>query len=438
MAQDVTLTMDGLLLNWLKNVGDSVKAGEIIAEFEADKATVEVEAPADGVLAATLVEVGDEVKEGTAIARIGAAGESGNGAAKASAPAQAEPEAKTESKPEASTEIDEAAAPAEQATGENGNGATAARTPDGRIMASPLAKRIAEDKGIDLAQVAGSGPGGRITKVDVETFKPGTSAKPAASAAPASAPADNGALSMAFQSYGKLPEGDNVEILDMSRMRKAIVKGTVTSFNTTPHFYVTMEVDVAELLKLRQNLNKQLEAEGIKITVNDMVVKAAALTLKQFRNLNSHYYGDKIVKHKRINVAIAVSLPNNGLVNVVSPDADKTSLSTMAQYHAQMFADAREGKIKPEYIKEGTFLVSNLGAYGVESFSAIIDPPQSGALAVGAAQMTPIVLSDGTLGVGNRMKVTLSVDHRISDGAEGAQFLQHFKGLIENPMRLLV
>jgi pyruvate dehydrogenase E2 component (dihydrolipoamide acetyltransferase) len=427
MAQDVTLTMDGLLLNWLKNVGDSVKAGEVIAEFEADKATVEVVAPADGVLSATLVEVGDEVKEGTAIARIGAAGESGNGNGAAKAPAKAEPEAKTESQQEATEET-----PPAQATGGNG---TAARTPDGRIMASPLAKRIADDKGIDLAQVAGSGPGGRIIKVDVETFKPGTVAQPAASATPST---DSGAMTMAFQSYGKLPEGDNVEIIDMSRMRKAIAKGTVTSFNTTPHFYVTMEVDVAELLKLRQNLNKQLESEGIKITVNDMVVKAVALTLKQFRNLNSHYYGDKIVKHKRINVAIAVSLPNNGLVNVVSPDADKTSLSTMAQYHAQMFADAREGKIKPEYIKEGTFLVSNLGAYGVESFSAIIDPPQSGALAVGAAQMTPIVLADGTLGVGNRMKATLSVDHRVSDGAEGAQFLQHFKGLIENPMRLLV
>src|SRR5690606_18316613 len=154
---------------------------------------------------------------------------------------------------------------------------------------------------------------------------------------------------------------------------------------------------------------EELEEEGIKISVNDMIVKAVALTLKQFPNLNSHYYGDKIVRHKRINVAIAVALPDNGLVNVVSPDADKTSLSAMAEYHKQMFNDARDGKIKTEYIKDGTFLVSNLGAYGVESFSSIIDPPQSGALAVGASQKVPVVKEDGSLGVGTRMKVSLSI-----------------------------
>jgi pyruvate dehydrogenase E2 component (dihydrolipoamide acetyltransferase) len=431
MAQDVTFTMDGMLVNWLKNVGDSVTKGETIAEFDADKATVEVEAPSDGVLVETLVEVGDEVEEGTVIARIGAADESassGNGKSKASAPAPTQAET---TKPATETEQEAEEAPVER---KSANG-QASRTADGRIMASPIAKRIADDKGIDLAQVAGTGPDGRIVKKDVENFEPSKAAKPAPSAAPAETTT---APAAAYQSYGKLPEGDAVEIIDMSRMRKAIAKGTITSFNTTPHFYVTVETDVAELLKLRKSLNDQLEAEGIKISVNDMVVKAVALTLKQFPNLNSHYYGDKIVKHKRINVAIAVSLPNNGLVNVVSPDTDRTSLSAMAQYHAQMFADAREGKIKPDYIQGGTFLVSNLGSYGVESFSAIIDPPQSGALAVGAARMTPIVKEDGTLGVGNRMKVTLSIDHRISDGAEGAQFLQHFKNLIENPMRLLV
>ncbi len=412
---DITLTMDGLLLNWLKQVGDSVSAGEIIAEFEADKATVEVESPADGVLSETLVDIGDEVDEGTVIARVGdsvSAGSNGNGSAQKSEPAPATEEEQSEPEPAQASS----------------NGAPAT-TENGRIKASPLAKKIAEDKGVNLSNVSGSGPGGRIVKADVENYQP-------PKAKPASAPTATGAP--AYQSYGALPEGDGVEITDVSRMRKAIAKGTITSFNTTPHFYVLVETDVEELLALRKELNDELEEEGIKISVNDMIVKAVALTLKQFPNLNSHYYGDKLVRHKHINVAIAVALPDNGLVNVVSLDADRTSLRAMAEYHKQMFADSREGKIKPEYIKDGTFLVSNLGAYGVESFSSIIDPPQSGALAVGASQKVPIVKEDGTLGVGTRMKVSLSIDHRVSDGAEGAQFLQYFKGLIENPMRLLV
>lgn len=423
MAQDVTLTMDGLLLNWLKEQGETVSAGDIIAEFEADKATVEVEAPADGVLVELITEIGEEVDEGTVIARIGAAGESGNGASAAPAPA-----------PEAAPAP--AAAQEETVPVASSNG-TAALTPDGRIKASPLAKRIAADKGINLAQVAGTGPSGRIVKADVENFDPAQA--PAPTAQPSKAASSNsGTVVAAFQSYGKLPEGDDVEIEDISRMRKLIAEGTIKSVNTTPHFYVTIETDVEPMLTLRKELNAPLAEEGIKISVNDLIVKAVALSLKQFPNLNSHYYGDKIVRHKRINVAIAVALPNNGLVNVVSPDADKTSLSAMAQYHKQMFVDARDGKIKSEYIKGATFLVSNLGAYGVESFSSIIDTPQAGALAVGASIKKPVVLPDGTLGIGTRMKVTLSVDHRVSDGAEGAQFLNHFKTLIENPMRLLV
>jgi pyruvate dehydrogenase E2 component (dihydrolipoamide acetyltransferase) len=408
---DITLTMDGLLLNWLKEVGDSVSAGDVIAEFEADKATVEVESPADGVLSETLIDIGDEVDEGTVIARVGdSVASSGNGSAKKADPAPAQEEEQSAPEPVSS------------------NG-TAATTPDGRVKASPLAKKIAEDKGINLANIAGSGPNGRIVKADVENYTPPKAeakSEPVASSAPA------------YQSYGKLPEGDHVEITDVSRMRKAIAKGTITSFNTTPHFYVLVETDVEELLKLRKELNADLADEGIKISVNDMIVKAAALSLKKFPNLNSHYYGDKLVRHKHINVAIAVALPDNGLVNVVSVDADKMPLSVMAEYHKQMFVDSREGKIKSEYIKDGTFLVSNLGSYGVESFSSIIDPPQSAALAVGASQKIPIVKEDGTLGVGMRMKVSLSIDHRVSDGAEGAQFLQHFKWLIENPMRLLV
>ncbi len=415
MAQEIKLTLDGTLLNWLKDQGVAVKAGDIIAEFEADKATVEVEAPTDGVLLEQRAQVGEQYKEGAVIALLGAANES--------APA---PAAKAEAAPIVS------ATPAAK----TGNGAVvAATTPEGRIKASPVAKKIAEDRGIDLAQIAGTGPGGRIVKEDVEQFTP--SAAPAKPAALPDTPTIEVAAAQ-VQSYGKLPEGSDVEILDISRMRRAIAKGTITSVQTTPHFYVTVEADVAALLNLRKQLNDGLTDQGVKISVNDMMVKGVALALRQFPNLNTHYYGDKMVRHKRINIAIAVSLPNNGLINVVSPDADKTTLSALARYHAELFEEVRNGKIKPEYIQGGTFLVSNLGAYNVESFSSIIDPPQAAALAVGAARQVPVVLADGTLGVGSRMKMTLSIDHRVSDGAEGAQYLQYLRGLIENPMRLLI
>jgi pyruvate dehydrogenase E2 component (dihydrolipoamide acetyltransferase) len=430
MAQDVTLTMDGLLLNWLKEVGDSVSAGEVIAEFEADKATVEVEAPSAGVLTETLVDIGEEVPEGTVVARIGEAGEAG-----ASQESAQEAPAKAEAEPQA----EESQAQPTQTQQPSSNGA--ARTEDGRIKASPLARNIAEERGIDLAQVSGTGPGGRITKSDVEGFDPSKVQKQPPRV-PDSVRAEPGKVegaAPAYQSYGKLPdESDDVVIEDMSRMRKAIAKGTITTWNTTPHFYVTVEMNMEPLLALRKELNAQLESEGVKITVNDMLVKAAALTQRQFMNLNSHYYGDKVVRHQRVNIAIAVALPDNGLVNVVSPDADRTTLSELARYHKMIFDEVRNGKIKPEYIQDGTFLVSNLGAYGVEQFSAIIDPPQSGALAVGSSRTVPIVKEDGTLGIGTRMKVTLSIDHRISDGAEGAQWCNHFRDLVENPMRLLV
>jgi pyruvate dehydrogenase E2 component (dihydrolipoamide acetyltransferase) len=420
MAHDVKLTMEGTLLNWLKNAGDAVKAGEIIAEFEADKATVEIEAPVDGVIVKLMAEVGDELTEGAVIAQIGAAEEAGTPAsAKDAAPAKAA----------------EALA---QAAALKAHTASPSVTEDGRIKASPLARNIARERGIDLSQVQGTGPDGRIVRADVENFVPAPAAAPApvetaAKPEPAPAPAIG-----ARQTYGKLPSGDDVEVIDLSKMRRAIAEGTLLSKQMIPHFYVTVEVDMDALLALRSELNAALEQEGVKISVNDFVVKAAALTLRKFPNLNTHYYGDKLVRHKRINVGISVALPNNGLINVVSPDADRTALSAMAKHHKEMFDRAREGRIKPEDIRGATFTVSNLGPYDVDHFSAIINPPEAGILAVGSARKVPIVKPDGSLGVGTRMKVTISVDHRVSDGAEGAQFMQYFRGLIENPMKLLV
>ena len=420
MAQPIKLTTEGLLLNWLKNVGDSVKAGDVIAEIEADKATVEVEAPADGVLVEINAEVGAELEEGAIIGSIGAAGEAGSSQPTAAATKQ------EETKPEP------AAQATQQTASSNGN-AVAATTPEGRIKISPVARRMADDKGIDISRVSGTGPEGRIVKADIEGYTPSAAPAPTQTSAPA--PAAVGGQ----QTYGTLPqESDDVEILDVSRMRRRIADNTIISKQMTPHFYVTVSMDVSALLELRKQINSELENEGIKVSVNDMIVKATALTLKKFPNLNSHYYGDKIVRYKRINVGIAVALPNNGLMNVVSKDADKTALSVMAAEHKALFERAREGKVKPADLQGATFTVSNLGPYDVDHFSAIISPPESGIIAVGSAKKVPVVLPDGTLGVGNRMSVTISIDHRVSDGAEGAEFMKEFRSLIENPMRLLV
>lgn len=412
MAHEVKLTMDGLLLNWLKQVGDAVKTGEVLAEVEADKATVEVEATADGVLLEQRVETGAELSEGTVIAVIGAAGES---AASAAAPVAA---AVVSSAP---------AVPTQKAS----NGA--ALTPEGRVKASPLARVIAAQKGVDLGQVAGSGPGGRIVRADVEGFTPAAAPAAAPAAKPISVPSLGAAAT-----YGALPQGDDVEIIDVSRMRHRIAENTILSKQQIPHFYVTTEIDVEPLLALRTRLNDSLKDEGIKISVNDMVVKAAALALKRFPNLNTHYYGDKLVRYKRINIGIAVALPNNGLMNIVAHDADKVALSALAVQNKERAERAREGKVKPEDIKGATFTVSNLGPYDVDVFSAIINPPEAAILAVSTAKKVPVVLPDGTLGVGSRMKITISVDHRVSDGAEGAEYLKHLKDLLENPMRLVV
>ena len=403
MAHEVKLTMDGLLINWLKDVGDSVNAGDIIAEFEADKATVEIEAGSDGELLELRAEPGDELGEGSVIAVIGAQGET-------VAPAEASP-------------------PAAETTEETAKTATNGQsmTDDGRIKASPLARRIAAEKGIDLARVQGSGPSGRIVKSDVENL----SATPLPPPAPPSAPA-----AAAQPTWGALPQ-DDVEIIPLSRMRRAIADGTVRSKSNTPHFYVTVEVDVEALLALREEINSALSERGIKISVNDMLIKALALTLRKFPNLNTHYYGDRFVRHKRVSIGISVALPDNGLVNVVCPDADKVSLSEMAVNNKAMYERARSGVIKPEDIRGATFTISNLGPFNVKDFSAIISSPEAGILAVSASQRVPIVLADGSLGVGTRMNMTLSVDHRVSNGAEGAAFMNHLRELVENPLRLL-
>lgn len=405
MAHEVKLTTDGLLINWLKDIGDTVSASDIIAEFEADKATVEIEAGSSGQLLELRAEPGDELGEGTVIAVIGAAGESVT-------PAEKTAQAESASAPEAPALADT-------------NGST--MTDDGRIKASPVARRIAADKGIDLSRVQGSGPGSRIVKADVE----GLSVTPMLPPSPA-APAATAGQS----TWGKVPDAD-IEEIPLSRMRRAIADGTVRSKSNTPHFYVTVEADVEPLLALRKEINSALAGQGIKVSVNDMLIKALALALSNFPNLNTHYYGDRFVKHARVNIGIAVALPENGLLNVVCHDADTVRLSEIAVNNKAMYERARSGRIKPDDIRGATFTISNMGPFNIKDFSAIISSPEAGILAVSSSQRVPVVLADGTLGVGTRMNMTLSIDHRVSNGAEGAAFMNHLRELIENPVRLL-
>ena len=301
---------------------------------------------------------------------------------------------------------------------------------DGRTKASPLARRMAADKGIDLSRVQGTGPGGRIVKADVENLSQQKTLSPLAATPPV--PASTGGQA----TWGKVPE-ENVEVIPLSRMRRAIADGTIRSKSNTPHFYVTVEVNVEPLLAMRKEINGALAERGIKVSVNDMLIKALALTLRKFPNLNTHYYGDRFVRHERVNIGIAVALPENGLVNVVCHDADTVAFSEMAVDNKAMYERARNGRIKPDDIRGATFTISNMGPFNIKEFSAIISSPEAGILAVSSAQRVPVVLADGSLGVGTRMNMTLSIDHRVSNGAEGAAFMNHLRELIENPLRLL-
>ncbi|MCI0710700.1 MAG: 2-oxo acid dehydrogenase subunit E2 [Chloroflexi bacterium] len=439
MAELVTMPklgfdmQEGTLIRWVKQIGDQVNEGDVLAEIETDKATVEVEAYASGILRKTFVKEDTVVEVGAPIAIIGGADEDISNMdtetaeeelpkAESSAEAADGQEKEVATKTAEKTEVKSEAPRGTIQPSANGDG-----LPDG-VKASPVARRMAADQGIKLEQVKGSGPGGRIVKRDVEGFSPDEA--PAAPAAVAAA--KPGKVSAPTH---KAPTGADIEELELSRMRQLVGERTQESFMFVPHFYVTSEIDMGPALKLRKDLNAQLSDEE-KITVNDIIIKAVAITLRDFPNLNTHFYGDKLVRHKKINIGIAVAV-ENGLINVVAPNADKRSLSDLSVSNKAMIARAREGRIKPDDVEGATFTVSNLGAFDVEHFLAIINPPESAILAVGSAQEVPVV-KDGEITIGVRMKATISVDHRVSDGAEGAQFMKRLKEVLENPMRIVV
>lgn len=439
MSETITLPQlgfnmkEGTFLNWTKQVGDAVAVGDSIAEIESDKATIEVPASSGGVLLQTLVNAGDVVQVGAPIAIMGAAGEQPN-----AAPAPAATSAQPAAAPAAAVQLDAPKAP-DSVQASQAPVAAAPVTAEvdedlpGGVRATPLARKMAEARGIDLQQVHGSGPNGRIVKSDIEGW---TAPAPAAIAPAALVPVAPKAITLAPTVSSLIPTGPDVEEIPLSRIRSRIAARMTESKQNVPHFYITIEIDMAPAMALRKQINESLD-DAHKVSVNDLIVKATALTLRQFPNLNTHWYGDRLIRHKRINIGIAVAMDGGGLINVVAKDADLTPISTLAARNKEMISGARTGKVKPEDIADETFAVSNLGSYGVEIFSAIINPPASGIVAVGTVRAVPVVV-DGALQIGQRMYATLSADHRVTDGAEGARFMQAFKQLIEAPMRLLI
>lgn len=413
---------EGVLNSWLKEVGDTVSKGEVVAEIESDKATLELEAQVAGTLLHLLHNPGDVVPVGANLAIVGETGEdisamlSGNGATGETQETPAEAKQETAAPAPAATAAPTAApesAPAE-----------ADESYPGGVKATPVARRLADEKQIDLLQVKGTGPDGRITKADVESFvTPPQPSGQQTQPKPAPAPAVS------------ISAGPDSEELALTRLRQAIGRRMVESKTTVPHFYVTTEIDMGPALALRKQVNATLPDEA-KVSVNDMIVKAAALAVRDFPNLNAAFAGDKIIRHKRINIGSAVAI-EGGLTTVVQKDTDTSTLSKVAADNREMIARAREGKVRPDDVEGGTFTVSNLGVFDVDHFIAIINPPEAAILAIGSAREVPVV-KDGQLAVGTRMKATISADHRVTDGAEAAQYMQRLKELLENPLRLLV
>jgi pyruvate dehydrogenase E2 component (dihydrolipoyllysine-residue acetyltransferase) len=428
---------EGTVGRWLKQPGDQVTDGEIIAEIETDKATMELQAFESGTLQKILVPEGQTVPIGELIALIGdgAAPEAVEQKAEASAPASGAQQAPTE-------EGGKEAIPRTTTQGQAQPPAAEAPTPvapaddranGGRIKASPVARRLAEERGIDLRQVQGTGPGGRIIKENVEEFQP-PAAQPAAQPARAPAPPTADAPAPA-----KAP-APSAEAVPMSRMRRAIARAMTDSQPGTPHIYVTVEIDMAAAMALRKQINDSGAAE-VKISVNDLVVKAAAKALRKFPTLNSSYAtsGDgqpAVLGHAQVNVSVAVAL-EDGLVAPVVRDTDQKALGTVAAEIKDLAGRAREGKIKQNELEGATFQVSNLGMYDVVEFTSIIPAPLASSLSVGAVRQEPVV-QDGQIVVGQRMTATLSVDHRVADGATAAQYLQELRRLLQTPMSLLV
>ncbi|UWR90805.1 pyruvate dehydrogenase complex dihydrolipoamide acetyltransferase [Phaeobacter inhibens] len=428
---------EGTLAKWLVKEGDTVASGDLLAEIETDKATMEFEAVDEGVIGKILIPEGSEgVKVNSPIAVLLEDGESADdiGAtptAPAAAADEAAPAASEESAPASSQAPAQAAAAATPAP-------AAPQSADGnRIFASPLARRIAADKGLDLAQLNGSGPRGRIVKADVENAKPQVAAAPAADApATAAAPAAAVSTGPSTDQVARMYEGRTYEEVKLDGMRKTIAARLTEAKQTVPHFYLRRDIQLDALLKFRGELNKQLEARGVKLSVNDFIIKACALALQAVPDANAVWAGDRVLKMEASDVAVAVAI-EGGLFTPVLQNSDTKSLSTLSTEMKDLAKRARDRKLAPHEYQGGSFAISNLGMFGIDNFDAIVNPPHAGILAVGAGVKKPVVGADGELAVATVMSVTMSVDHRVIDGALGAELLNAIKDNLENPMMML-
>ena len=420
---------EGTLAKWLVKEGDTVSAGDLLAEIETDKATMEFEAVDEGIIGKLLVAEGTEgVKVNTAIALLVDEGETVADAAPAAPPAAAP-----------------AAAPAAKAeTAATPAPAAPAKTDGARVFASPLARRIAADQGLDLGQIAGSGPHGRIVKADVLAAKAQPAAAPsataptaprpaaAAPAAPAAPAAQGASADAVMQIYKDRPH----EEIKLDGMRKTIAARLTEAKQTIPHFYLRRDIKLDALMAFRAQLNAQLAHRGVKLSVNDFIIKAAALALQAVPAANAVWAGDRVLQLKPSDVAVAVAI-DGGLFTPVLKDAETKTLSALSGEMKDLATRARGRKLAPHEYQGGSFAISNLGMFGIDNFDAVINPPHGAILAVGAGVKKPVVGDDGQIGVATVMSVTLSVDHRVIDGALGAELLQHIVDNLENPMAML-
>jgi len=421
---------EGTLVRWVKNEGENVNKGDVLAEIETDKATVEVESSASGVVKKLLVEAGSVVPIGDPIAIVGSPDEKIDEAP--TKPVEPKAEKKTEetkgeelkTEPEKPREEKPVPPPSGQPTPAHAPapfGQATAPVQEGPVKASPLAKKIARDNKVDLARLQGTGPGGRVVRKDVEA---------ALSAGPSKV---EGRPSVPIPSV--VPVSHEDETIQLTKLRQVIARRMTESKTSVPHFYVTHEYKMDSLMAMRKQINDYLP-ENEKLSVNDFIIKAVALTLREFPNLNASFAGDKVVHHGAVNVGVAVAV-EGGLLTVVNRNTDQQPLRAIASDVKRMVGGAREGKVKPNDIEGSTFSISNMGMYDVENFFAIINPPVAAILAVGSAREVPVV-ENGEVKPGWRMKATISVDHRVSDGVEAAKFMQKLAEFLENPVRMLV
>ncbi len=440
-ALSPTMT-EGTLSRWLKKEGEAIRAGDVIAEIETDKATMEVEAVDEGVLGKILVNDGTEgVKVNDPIAILVEEGEAVPSEAGASAPKPPAPPVQVEAETPSPVPAPAAAPTPEPAPAgrPSGNGHAPGEE---RIFASPLARRMAQQAGIDLSALTGSGPNGRIVKADIEAARQGgapaaRAEQPAPVARPTpTAPPSPAALAARTPAT---PITAPHQLVPNSSMRKVIARRLAEAKQTIPHFYVSMDIELDALLKLRAQLNARSPKDGpgaFRLSVNDLLIKAAAVTLRRLPKVNASWTDDAIVQYEDVDISVAVSIPD-GLITPILRRADQKGLAAISNEMKGLIERARAGKLKPEEFQGGGFSISNMGMYGVSEFAAVINPPQAAILAVAAAQQRPIV-RDGQLAVATLMTCTMSVDHRVVDGALGAEWLAAFKAIVEEPLSLML